>query len=221
MASADPSSGRSTPAVEWKTVFDSATVALTIATLGVNCHAQIIHPYRRRPEIGMNLSHGTQNGIHIFADGGFEPRSGNGGWAFAVYCDGVESVAEFGGVGKSSNNEVEILAVFKALVWVSQHAAGAAVTIWSDSVYAVNGCNVWRPVWRNWNWRKKGAHGKARSRPIANAELWQAIDGALVKNPCVAIAWCKGHAGILGNERADGLADRGIETLTSSTLRQI
>ncbi|MGO7203683.1 RNase H family protein, partial [Rhizobium ruizarguesonis] len=76
-------------------------------------------------------------------------------------------------------------------------------------VYAVKGCNSRRHIWRNNGWRKGNPNGNARNRTIGNVELWKAVDLRLSQNALVTIAWCKGHAGIAGNERADALADRG------------
>ncbi|MFS2180131.1 ribonuclease H [Rhizobium pisi] len=151
----------------------------------------------------------AQHGLHIFVDGCYDPVSGHGGWAFVAYRDVVEIASGFGGVGDSANNSMELTAVLKAAIWINREATGEAATIWSDSVYAVTGCNIRRHIWKNNGWKKSNPNGNARSRMIANAELWKAVDLQLSQNPLVTIAWCKGHSGIAGNERADELADRG------------
>lgn len=150
-----------------------------------------------------------RQGLHLFADGCFEPGSGRGGWAFVAYRDGAEISCAAGSVANTANNAMEVMALLQAVLWINAHAAGEAVAVWSDSVHAVKGCNHWRPIWRNNRWRKKPANGKARSRPIADPELWQALDRQLHQNPLIRVAWCKGHSGIPGNERADALADAG------------
>jgi ribonuclease HI len=47
---------------------------------------------------------------------------------------------------------------------------------------------------------------------VKNADLWQKLD-ALVANSGHQIEWrwVKGHAGDPGNERADALANQGVE----------
>jgi ribonuclease HI len=152
---------------------------------------------------------GTQCGLHVFADGCYEPDSGQGGWAFVAYRDGVEIASDFGGVRDSANNSMELIALLKAAIWINSDAIDEPAVIWSDSVYAVKGCNSWRHIWKNNGWRKKGPNANVRSRTIANSELWKAIDLQLSHGHLVTIAWCKGHSGINGNERADELADHG------------
>lgn len=147
--------------------------------------------------------------LHVYADGCYEPESETGGWAFVAYRDGLEIASRFGHIERSSNNAMELSALLEAAAWVSANAAGEAAIVWSDSVYAVNGCNQWRHVWRNSGWRKKAAGSNARSRTIANPELWKAIDDVLSGNALLTVTWCKGHSGIPGNEKADRLAERG------------
>ncbi|MCV9961875.1 ribonuclease HI [Pararhizobium sp. BT-229] len=151
----------------------------------------------------------TDQGLHVFADGCFEPNSRQGGWAFIAYRHDVELASDFGGVQNSANNATELIAVLKAATWINSHARGEPAIIWSDSVYAVKGCNSWRHIWKNNGWKKIGANTKARSRSIANRELWKSVDLQLSQNQLVSIAWCKGHSGIDGNERADELAEHG------------
>jgi ribonuclease HI len=45
---------------------------------------------------------------------------------------------------------------------------------------------------------------------VKNADLWQRMD-ALAQLHAVEWRWVKGHAGDPGNERADALANRGVE----------
>ncbi|WP_018899258.1 ribonuclease H [Rhizobium sp. 2MFCol3.1] len=152
---------------------------------------------------------GAHDTLEIFTDGCCEPSSSNGGWGFAVYRDGVEIASGCGGADKTANNAMEATAVLEAVRWVNAHAAEAAVTIWSDSVYAVKGCNEWRPIWRNNGFKKITANSRLRSRGIADADLWRAIDAALSGSATITVSWCKGHAGTEGNERADRLAESG------------
>ncbi|MBB3966744.1 ribonuclease H family protein [Rhizobium metallidurans] len=147
--------------------------------------------------------------LEIFTDGCCEPGSRDGGWGFVVYRDGVEIASGCGGAAGTANNAMEATAVLKAAEWANIHAAEAKVTIWSDSVYAVKGCNEWRPIWRNNGFKKITANSRLRSRGIADADLWRAIDTALSGSATITVSWCKGHVGTEGNERADRLADSG------------
>jgi ribonuclease HI len=151
--------------------------------------------------------------LDIFTDGCCEPGSGDGGWGFVVYRDGVEIAAGCGGADKTANNAMEATAVLEAAEWVGDHAAEAEVTIWSDSVYAVKGCNAWLPIWRNNGFKKITANSRLRSRVIADADVWRAIDAVLSRSAKITVVWCKGHAGTEGNERADRLADSGRQSI--------
>ncbi len=126
-----------------------------------------------------------------------------------AYRDGAEIASNFGKVLQTTNNATELIAVLKAVIWINGTAPGAHAIIWSDSVYAVKGCNHWRHIWVNNGWKKIVPQANARSRSIANAELWKAIDLQLRRNQLLTVAWCKGHAGLVGNERADELAQAG------------
>lgn len=156
------------------------------------------------------VSQATPNhGLHVFVDGCFEPVSHTGGWAFVAYRDSMEVACDFGGMAKSSNNATEAIAVLQAILWISANIPDEPSVIWSDSVYAVTGCNHWLPIWKANNWKKPAPNQNVRRRTIANDAIWKAIDIELGKNRMINIVWCKGHSGIPGNERADMLADEG------------
>jgi len=152
-------------------------------------------------------------GLEVYADGCYEPHSDTGGWAFIAYRDGVEIATGHGGIARSSNNAMELAALLEAARWLNANALSEPSTLWTDSAYAVNGCLQWRHIWKSRNWRKKGADPKARSRPVPDAELWKAIDAELSGNTLISVAWCKGHAGLVGNERADMLAEEGRKSV--------
>ncbi len=145
-------------------------------------------------------------GVHIFCDGAAVPNPGAGGWGVVVYRDGVEVHSQSGGDPDTTNNRMEMGALLIAIETATRIAA--PVTIWSDSQYCVNGANDWRHKWKRHGWKKTA---KA-SELVKNADLWQAIDTALEDASNfgrITITWIKGHAGIVGNERADELAEIG------------
>ena len=158
---------------------------------------------------------GTNTGSHhraailvltVFADGSCEPLSRRGGWAFVAYRDATEIASAFGGVEDTANNTMELIALLNAIQWIEENATEQAVTLWTDSTYAADGCNRWRHIWKNNGWKKITPNAKMRKRAIADADLWQAIDARLVRLSLVTVAWCKSHNGLAGNERADELA---------------
>ena len=60
-------------------------------------------------------------------------------------------------------------------------------------------------------WKKKGWR-TAGGQPVKNAELWRQLDElAHGAGHRIDWHWVKGHAGDPGNERADALANRGVE----------
>ncbi|MEP7454715.1 ribonuclease H [Phyllobacterium sp. SB3] len=164
------------------------------------------------------MSDTANHGLHIFADGCFDPVSRRGGWAFVVYRDGAEIASDFGGTANTSNNAMEAAALLRAIIWIDSNVAGENPVIWSDSFYAVMGCNDWLPIWKANGWKKIDPNPNARRRTITNMEIWKEIDTRLCRNPPIKILWCKGHAGITGNERADDLADHGCKSIAHAQL---
>ncbi|HEV7246573.1 MAG TPA: ribonuclease H [Shinella sp.] len=143
--------------------------------------------------------------IHVFADGAAVPNPGAGGWAFVVYDDGREVHSASGAAPATTNNRMELAAVLAALEWITENAAERPVALYSDSRYAVDGCNSWRHGWKLKKWMRGVS-------PVINADLWQAIDAALTDRP-QDLTWCKGHSGIRGNVRADKLAGEALAAL--------
>jgi ribonuclease HI len=83
------------------------------------------------------------------------------------------------------------------------------VKLYTDSKYVQQGISAWIHNWKRNGWRT------ADKKPVKNADLWQELD-VLAKQFQVEWTWVKGHAGNPGNERADELANRGIEDLRQS-----
>ena len=64
----------------------------------------------------------------------------------------------------------------------------------------------WIHGWKRNGWKT------ADRKPVKNADLWQELD-ALSRQHQLEWIWVKGHAGHPENERADALANRGIDEL--------
>ena len=60
------------------------------------------------------------------------------------------------------------------------------------------------------SWKKRGWL-TADKKPVKNVELWQELEAQSLKHQ-IDWRWVKGHAGDPGNERADMLANRGVES---------
>jgi len=65
---------------------------------------------------------------------------------------------------------------------------------------------TWIHGWKRNGWRTSD------KKPVKNAELWQALDEQVVRHDVTWI-WVKGHAGDPGNERADELANLGVDAV--------
>lgn len=151
------------------------------------------------------IDRAVPQGLVIYCDGACEPNPGAGGWGFAVFRDGVEIHSDCGGSADTTNNIMEMTGALMALRWFSERGVVEPVRILCDSQYVVNGCNDWRLSWKARGWKRKG-----KNPEIANLDLWKELDEALTAAP-IRLEWVKGHAGIIGNERADELSLIGRE----------
>jgi ribonuclease HI len=109
----------------------------------------------------------------------------------------------FGGELNTTNNRMEIMAVIEAL---SALKRPCHVTLYLDSEYVRKGITEWIAGWKARGWRT------AAKAPVKNVDLWQRLD-ALVAGSGHRIdwRWVRGHAGDPGNERADALANHGVD----------
>ena len=140
--------------------------------------------------------------IEVYTDGACWPNpSTNGGWSFVAYENGVEIKAVNGRTdGLTTNNRMEMTAMLRALMWLGDRPA----RLHTDSQLVVYGLNSWCKAWQRRGWQRKDKKTKELV-PVLNADLWQVM--VIARMPQHQIQWVKGHAGILGNERADQLAE--------------
>jgi ribonuclease HI len=137
--------------------------------------------------------------VTIYTDGACKGNPGPGGWG-AWLKSGAHERELFGGEKLTTNNRMELTAVIEAL---SALKARTQVTIYTDSEYVRNGITTWIHGWKTRGWKT------ADKKPVKNLELWQRLD-ALRERHDVTWRWVKGHNGDPGNERADGLANKGV-----------
>ena len=140
--------------------------------------------------------------MEIFTDGACRGNPGPGGWGALLRYGDVEREL-FGGELNTTNNRMELQAAIEALKALSRPCS---VDLTTDSVYVRNGITTWMD-----NWKKKGWKTAAR-KPVKNVDLWQALDTESQRHQ-VRWHWVKGHSGHAENERADQLANRGIDEL--------
>lgn len=139
--------------------------------------------------------------MDIFTDGACSGNPGPGGWGVLIMGDPPRELC--GGDAATTNNRMEMTAVIEALKTVPE---GTAVTIHTDSTYVMKGMTEWITGWKAKDWKN------SQKKPVKNKDLWLILD-ALAAVRDVRWRWVKGHAGDPGNERADELANTGMQTV--------
>ncbi|MBL9142031.1 MAG: ribonuclease HI [Phycisphaerae bacterium] len=146
--------------------------------------------------------------FELFTDGACSGNPGPGGWAFILRVAGqrpgsCEESVSSGAELRTTNNRMELLAVIRGLEEVP---VGSAVTVTTDSEYAVKGLREWLDGWKARGWRK------ADKKPVQNVDLWQRLD-ELRQRVQVTPQWIRGHNAHPENERCDRLAVEAIQEL--------
>lgn len=136
----------------------------------------------------------------IWTDGACKGNPGDGGWGALLQWKG-HTLELFNGARETTNNKMELQAVISALRVVNRPVP---IVIHTDSNYVKDGITKWIHAWKRNRWLT------AAKKPVKNVELWQALDD-LVSRHEITWVWVKGHDGDPGNEKADELANRGVE----------
>jgi len=140
--------------------------------------------------------------VIIYTDGACKGNPGPGGWGVILAYKGKEKELH-GGEALTTNNRMELMAAIKALEELSRPCE---VVLNTDSKYVLQGITEWLPNWKKRGWKT------AAKKPVKNEDLWRRLDQALIQHK-VQWQWIKGHSGDPGNDRADQLANLGIESL--------
>ena len=138
--------------------------------------------------------------VRAFTDGACSGNPGPGGWG-AVLQFGDHERELHGGAADTTNNRMELTAAIEALKALSEPCR---VSLTTDSKYVKDGITQWLANWKRNGWKT------AAKKPVKNQDLWQALDHESARH---AIDWCwvKGHSGHPENERADRLANLGMD----------
>lgn len=144
----------------------------------------------------------TNKIVEIFTDGACRGNPGPGGWGALLRYDGTEKEL-YGGEAETTNNRMELMAAIMALESLTR---ACRVELTTDSVYVKSGITEWIQNWKKRGWKTAG------KKPVKNVDLWQRLDKA-VQGHDVNWHWVRGHTGHPENERADQLANRGIDEL--------
>ncbi|MAZ67852.1 MAG: ribonuclease HI [Candidatus Marinimicrobia bacterium] len=140
--------------------------------------------------------------IYIYTDGACRGNPGPGGWgALLKYENHIKEIK--GGSLLTTNNIMELTAVIESL---NQLKFKSKVVVTTDSAYVKNGITTWIHNWKLKGWKT------ASKKPVKNKELWMKLD-ALSSKHDILWKWVKGHSGNPDNDRADFLANQGIDDL--------
>ena len=145
--------------------------------------------------------------VVIFTDGACKGNPGPGGWGVWLKYGEVEKEL-CGGERSTTNNRMELTAVIRALQALKRRCE---VQLHTDSKYVQQGITAWIHGWKKNGWRTSD------KKPVKNDDLWKELD-ALAQQHDIDWRWVKGHAGHEGNERADQLANRGVERVIAQAL---
>ena len=138
--------------------------------------------------------------VEIYTDGACKGNPGPGGWgAFLIYGD--HRLELFDGEKNTTNNRMELMAAIQGLKALKKPCQ---VRLYTDSQYVRQGIMSWIHNWKKNGWKN------SQKKPVKNADLWQQLDD-MAQNHDIDWQWVKGHSGNPGNEKADALANQGVE----------
>tara|TARA_R110000772_G_scaffold111977_4_gene216110 strand:- start:1878 stop:2327 length:450 start_codon:yes stop_codon:yes gene_type:complete len=142
----------------------------------------------------------TEKIVVIYTDGACSGNPGPGGWgAFLQYNGKTKELC--GGEVETTNNRMELTAAIEA---INSLKRSTIAELHTDSTYVKDGITKWMVNWKRNGWKT------AAKKPVKNKDLWLALDEAISKHQ-IRWKWVKGHAGDPGNEKADELANVGME----------
>jgi ribonuclease HI len=140
--------------------------------------------------------------IVVYTDGACKGNPGPGGWGVLLQMGSIEKEL-CGGELQTTNNRMELMAVIQALTALKKDCH---VTLFLDSEYVRKGITEWIHNWKARGWRT------AAKKEVKNEDLWRQLDALVLQGGHqIDWRWVKGHAGDPGNERADALANRGVD----------
>ena len=135
--------------------------------------------------------------IKMYTDGACLGNPGPGGWGVVIY-EGEQVTEHAGSEKHTTNNRMELMAAIEGLALLGHTTDVELIT---DSQYVQKGIQSWLAKWVKNGWKT------AQGKPVKNQDLWEKL-AQQVSRHRVKWTWVKGHAGTVGNERADTLANR-------------
>lgn len=154
----------------------------------------------------------SKNVIEIYTDGGSRFNPGPSAWA---WWSPTLNRSEHHYVEKSTNNEMELTAILKALRYVLSLAQQQydTIIIYSDSAYSVNTLTYWV-----WNWIRSGTLSTKKNSSVIS-------DILLVRKLLVEDEWTikftkvPAHSDNVGNCTADRLVNIAIDNKVKSNTK--
>tara|TARA_B100000242_G_C43041694_1_gene486042 strand:- start:128 stop:565 length:438 start_codon:yes stop_codon:yes gene_type:complete len=140
--------------------------------------------------------------IRIYTDGACKGNPGIGGWGVLILLEN-EQIELSGGSKETTNNQMELTAVIKALNFFDKKID---LDLYTDSKYVMDGITDYIKKWKINGWQT------ANKKPVKNISLWKELD-ELNNFHEIKWNWVRGHSGNPENEKADALANLGIENL--------
>jgi ribonuclease HI len=173
-------------------LYDTNRVCYSHEYIGVN--------YEKKVECDIKM-------IEIWTDGGC---SGNGketsigGWGVVLKYGDYEKEL-YNGVKNTTNNRMELQACIEALQTLKTNIQ--PIIIYSDSQYVVDGINNWIFSWIKNNWKT------STKKEVENKDLWVKLLELKNNFNLIKFVKVKGHSDNEYNNRADKLAQKGIESV--------
>ena len=138
--------------------------------------------------------------VVIHTDGACKGNPGPGGWGALLEYNGRRKEI-YGGEAQTTNNRMELVAVIRALEALRRESD---VDLYTDSQYVKNGIESWIHVWKRNGWKTSDR------KAVKNADLWRELDELATRHR-IRWHWVRGHDENPGNERADQLANLGVD----------
>ena len=135
--------------------------------------------------------------IKIYTDGSCIGNPGPGGWA-AIILNGDKQNIISGRKKNTTNNQMELMAAIKALIFFSKKQK---IRSYTDSNYVKEGINNWIKVWKKNNWKT------ANKKKVKNIELWGKLNNLSIFHE-IEWKWVKAHSGDPLNDMVDKLAKK-------------
>lgn len=140
--------------------------------------------------------------VYLYTDGACKGNPGIGGWGCLMRYGSHEKEL-FGGEAHTTNNRMELTAVVQGLAALNRVCE---VEICTDSQYVKNGMEKWIHGWKKNGWKT------AAKQAVKNEDLWRMLDDLAAKHH-IRWTWVRGHTGHIENERADMLANLGVQQI--------